>query len=475
MNGLTGFMRRLSAPAMARRGMCAAALAFAMAGGVPCRAQLSSKDLKAASQLIQGQLYLRIDLPCHYYHAGLGGLSVMEVVRSARVTVDPLVEVSPAGVRAHSARPDHLAENVFWRFGPNDPVRYGKLHSDNGAIEVSVEGLPPNLHEVKARFVGIKTLADFQAAFDLTFSRVPLQDEHPEWPPEIRKAIAERRAIPGMTPEQAYCVFGDPVEAEEREEGGRKLETWFPRQAVHQNADPKLMLPSGFPQSLKFVDGKLTQIGEKVKLEPLAKYPEDLLQQARNMVVKKQLYMRIDLPSRLYPQLGPVVEVSPEGATIPSAPEYYSDVIYWKLRPNDTVTMTEVVQSGGAIEIRKPGGRWKFAVLFVGINSIADFQAAFDQTFSTVPLQEEHADWPADIRQGIAERYVLDGMTPDQVYCVTGEPARTETGEENGAKFEVWYPREKVRAGRAAGASDSPLRFVEGKLTLAERPPGKRR
>lgn len=61
-------------------------------------------------------------------------------------------------------------------------------------------------------FGGIKTLADFKAAFDRAFSRVPLQDEFPEWPAEVRQAIAEHRLSDGMTKRQAYCVVGNPTE-----------------------------------------------------------------------------------------------------------------------------------------------------------------------------------------------------------------------------------------------------------------------
>ncbi len=47
------------------------------------------------------------------------------------------------------------------------------------------------------KLVGIRNLDEFKKAFDLTFARVPLQDEHLDWPENIRKAIGERKIAKG--------------------------------------------------------------------------------------------------------------------------------------------------------------------------------------------------------------------------------------------------------------------------------------
>jgi hypothetical protein len=84
-------------------------------------------------------------------------------------------------------------------------------------------------------------------------------------------------------------------------------------------------------------------------------------------------------------------------------------------------------------------GEDKHGILhFTGITSLADFKAAFDQSFSRVPLQDEHPDWPADIRRAIASRQLIDGMTKRQAYCITGPPASFEQTAKDGKQIEVW-------------------------------------
>lgn len=511
-------------------------LLFAVSFASPCWAQLSGVALKEANAMVQQKLYLRIDLPCHYFRVQGGG-GIMGIVNAAITHVAPLVEVSPAGVRAHSARPDHLVGDVMWRFGPNDPVQYGKVHVNGGVLDISVEGLKPNNHEVVARFVGIKTLEDFKAAFARTFSLVPLQDEHPEWAADVRQAIAERRVIQGMTPDQAYCVVGNPIRAEKTKESvaapsqaapvaepgvlengdviklrgsnlspsaiigvieksksrfdvgpagmaglieanvpeevikamveaasGPNVETWYPRQAISHSTDKTAMIPSGFPRSLKFVNGTLTEVGDKAALEPLPEFSKDFLAQAKTML-KGKLYSRIDLPYRWVPQLDPEVEVSPDGAILPgAAPEFVAESVYWQTRPNDQVTLTDVRQSGGGLEIR---GRSKLRVWFVGVRTIEDFKVVFDRTFSAVPLQNEHPEWPAEVRNAIGARCVIAGLTSDQAYSVTGTPARIDRREQNGANVEEWYLREEASVcPKTRLPLELPLRFVDGKLVL---------
>jgi hypothetical protein len=213
---------------------------------------------------VPGTLYLRIDLPCYYYYPSAGAFfsaTAISIARSFATQVEPIVQVSPLAVRVPSASPGRLSEDVMWRFRPNDLVRYGKLYNKGGSIDLSIESFPPNEHEAIVTFVGLKTLADFKAAFDRTFSKVPLQDEHLEWSAEIRKAVAERRLVLGMTPEQAYRVTGNPVSVEKLEENGSKVEIWRLREKAKVGRDSKGKTPAGFASALEtitFVDGNLS-------------------------------------------------------------------------------------------------------------------------------------------------------------------------------------------------------------------------
>ena len=209
-------------------------------------AQLSPTDREAASQMVAGRLYLKIDAPCD--HSRLA----------------PMVEVSPTAVNLETKISELTPAdrpNLFWRFGPNDAARHSTLRFGVDRIRVWSEGASPKSEEFVIEFVQIKTLDDFKKAFDQTFSATPLQDAHPDWPGEVRQAIAARRLIEGMTPEQARCVIGAPASIKASQEGGAQIETWYPRQ---ENGVKKLFrnasLTTGFPASLKFAGGKLAAI-----------------------------------------------------------------------------------------------------------------------------------------------------------------------------------------------------------------------
>jgi hypothetical protein len=207
------------------------------------QAQLSPADKRAAEKMVAGDLYLRLDVPIDTYR------------------VVPLLEVSPDG--ADSARKiadlsEEDRQHVEWLFNPNDKV--GRITLRWGYNSVRLWGAK-GLRELLIDFVHLKNLADFSKAFDRTFSRVPLQDSHTEWPPEVRKAIAERTLIEGMTREQAAAVVGTPESIETSKVEGVEVEIWHPRMAIAKRRDAK---STGFPASLKFQDGKLTLIEQPV-------------------------------------------------------------------------------------------------------------------------------------------------------------------------------------------------------------------
>ena len=204
--------------------------------------------------MVSGTIYLRIDAPCIY---GVGRIGL---------AVEPLVQVSPT--RYKTGGSETLTEkkgkraSVFWGFAPNDAIRYIKLILNGDSIDLWGEGVPPKNNEIMVRFVEVNSLDDFRKAFDLAFSHVPLQDEHPEWSADIRKAIAERRVIKGMTKRQAFCVVGTPVNIQTSTEKGKEVETWFPRQENGTLVSFRKLGSSatGYPAMLKFVDGNLTAI-----------------------------------------------------------------------------------------------------------------------------------------------------------------------------------------------------------------------
>jgi hypothetical protein len=234
--------------------------------------ELAGKDRDQAKKMTQGLLYLRDNVPCRYRSGGFG------------IGAEVVTEVSPQGVdwdrnlkaieQEREKKKVKGVDTIYWGFGPNDKIQYGRLYYKGETVELWAEGVKPKDTEIWIRFVQIKTMDDFQKAFDLILSAKPLQDEHADWPEQIRQAIAQRKLVEGMTKAQAFAVVGTPIGLDTSEEGGKKLETWFPRQETGTSGGfgKVLSATTGFPSSLKFVDGVLTAISEaktgtKVNLE----------------------------------------------------------------------------------------------------------------------------------------------------------------------------------------------------------------
>lgn len=235
----------------------------------PSAAELNSSDRAFIKEMTRGELYLRNNLPCRYT-SGFGiGAEVLTEVSPAGVEWDKnLQSIQEQQLKKGKKRRWSGVDTIFWGFGPNDVIRYGKLYfKGNGVVELWAEGVKPKNVEVWVRFVGIQTREDFKKAFDLILSPKPIQEDHPDWAPEIRKAIADHTVIPGMTKAQAFAVVGTPMRATTGEEGGKPVEIWFPRQETGASGDNRRVLSAstGFPAELRFIDGKLAAIEQTAK------------------------------------------------------------------------------------------------------------------------------------------------------------------------------------------------------------------
>ncbi len=233
-----------------------------------CLAPLASAELKgrereSAKEMTAGSLYLRNNVPCRYTSGswGIGAVVVTEVSPTAVDWEKNLKAVADANQTKKKKRG---VDTIYWGFGPNDVIRYGKLYFKGDNVELWAEGVKPKDTEIWIRFVEIKSLDDFKKAFDQILSNKPLQDEHPEWPAGIKEAVAGRKVVEGMTKAQAFAVVGTPIGVETSEEGGKKVETWFPRQETGASGSwgRVLSATTGFPASLRFMDGLLVTIGQ---------------------------------------------------------------------------------------------------------------------------------------------------------------------------------------------------------------------
>jgi len=230
------------------------------------RAQLSKEDHEAAENMLLGTLYLRVQAPQRF---GMGAWVPYSVSQ---------LEASPTMISADRKLADPLKdtwkgtngqkhENIYWGYLANTPLNRCKLFSEKGILEVWCDRVDPN-SEVSVDFLNIKTLEDFTKTFNLTFSRVPLQDEHPEWPANVRTGIATGNLVVGMTVDQARIVTGVPLSVSTSEDSGIKTEIWTLRQDPGQvlgwnkkhGAWLKVAKQTGFPASITFKDGKLLSI-----------------------------------------------------------------------------------------------------------------------------------------------------------------------------------------------------------------------
>lgn len=217
-------------------------------------AELTKAERKEAKTILSGTLYMRIDAPCGTGRHPMG------------TYMFPLVEVSPDGVNTEGEQGFsagwYHAQSTYWGVGPNDTLQLDEMDWDGDTVEIELEGVgKTDGNDTVIKFIGIRSIDDFRKAAERAFAKVPLQDEHADWPPEIKKAIAERRLMKGMTKRQVFYVTGSPESTHESEEKGKKTEVW----TMRQNKGVQIGFwtvsaaapAAGTPKTLRFVDGKL--------------------------------------------------------------------------------------------------------------------------------------------------------------------------------------------------------------------------
>ena len=218
--------------------------------------ELSKPERKKIKAAFSGTLYLRMDAPCATGRHPYG------------VYKRPLVEVSPEG--ANTEGTDVMlnaswwhADSTYWGIRVNDPVRLDEvdIEADDAEVDVELEGVgPADGNATVIKLIRIHSFDDFEAAFDKAFSRQPLQDEHADWPAEIKQAISERKLMDGMSKRQDFYITGTPERFEKKEENGTEVETWHLRQNKGMKMGyfkAKMGESTGLPASVRFENGKL--------------------------------------------------------------------------------------------------------------------------------------------------------------------------------------------------------------------------
>lgn len=225
-------------------------------------AQLSKEDKETAKSMISGTLYLRLDVPLRSEvgNWGIGSAPLLEVSPTG-YDITHLLNLTMSSKEMTATSKFAKRERINYIFYPNYAVHAGALKFNGDEADLMLEGFKPINYEVTINFIHINSLDDFTKAFKQTFSKVPLQDEHPEWPVDVRNAIVEHRLVAGMTKQQAFDVVGTPLDVKSDEANGAHTEIWHPRQDKGQIIDRRGKVEdvgsTGFPVQLKFVDGKL--------------------------------------------------------------------------------------------------------------------------------------------------------------------------------------------------------------------------
>jgi len=243
---------------MLRKSRCLVLLAVSGLMLAPAAwAKLAKSDRKAAKQMLSGTLYMRLDAPSEIGTQPFG------------IYYRPLVEISPDSTTTDADRGFSFgvyhAGSTRWGISINDPVRLDELEFEGNEVEIELDGMGPVSDEhTVIKFIHISTLSDFERAFEQAFSRVPLQEEHDDWPAEIKEAIAQRKLQDGMTRRQVYYVTGAPERFEKSEEDGKEIEVWWLRQDkgmkfgfFHHSTGEQ----TGLSQSIRFEDGVLVGVG----------------------------------------------------------------------------------------------------------------------------------------------------------------------------------------------------------------------
>ena len=229
-------------------------------------AELSSNDRSVVKEMTHGELYLRNNVPTRYTSGGWGiGAEVVTEVSPSGVEWEKNLQAVHEQQQKKGKRRWSGIDTIYWGFGPNDVIRYAKLYfKGNGVVDLWAEGIKPKNVEIYIRFVGIQNREDFKKAFDLILGPKPIQEDHSEWSPAIRKAIADHTVIEGMTKAQAFAVVGTPMRAATNDEAGKKVEIWFPRQETGASGSygKVVSASTGFPAELRFIDGKLAVISQ---------------------------------------------------------------------------------------------------------------------------------------------------------------------------------------------------------------------
>jgi len=178
--------------------------------------------------------------------------------------ISPIAEVTPGGfsiqVTSMGQATLGMASTVWYGVRPNDTLTLKEVEFDDEFLVIAFVGEGGSKgRDTKVKISGATTFAEVRPVMDQLLTATSPVD--PSWPDDIRQGIANRTLVNGMSKRQAYLVVGEPTEASTAEEEGKKVETWKLRQTCGMRIGYAASVETtGFPQEIRFVDGKLAGI-----------------------------------------------------------------------------------------------------------------------------------------------------------------------------------------------------------------------
>jgi hypothetical protein len=176
--------------------------------------------------------------------------------------ISPVVEVMPDNIKIETTTVIQGtyagAKSVWYGVRANDKLTFKEASFDDGVVALAFVGTEGSKgRDTKIKITGATSLADVQAKLDEILSKTDPVD--PSWPEDIKKAIANRKVVNGMTKKQVYLSVGEPTSATTQDiGGGKKVDMWVPRtnnglRIGFANASMEM---TNYPQYIKFQDGK---------------------------------------------------------------------------------------------------------------------------------------------------------------------------------------------------------------------------
>lgn len=179
--------------------------------------------------------------------------------------ISPIAEVSTSGVKIEArtgmSATVGSAQSVWFGVRPYETLQYKEAECNDDGVVVAFVGVGGSKgRDTKVKITDGKTMAEVKAGMDTLLTTTDPVDA--AWPDDVKKAIANRILVNGMTKRQAYLVVGEPIDASTKEENGKKIETWKPRQDGGMRIGYGAKAEStGYPTEIRFEDGKLTGLG----------------------------------------------------------------------------------------------------------------------------------------------------------------------------------------------------------------------